>query len=182
MSFQDAPRDPQPWRWPWRRGLLLTELREGDAWLDLGCGAGRFLTVAPGGIGVDVDPAAVERAAEKGDARPMEDGAVPLAHASVDLVWCSETLEHVADPVALLFEARRVLKPGGRLLLTTPAHPLPRRVAIAALRFEEHFDPLGDHLRFFTRRSLARVLAAAGFHAGRIRTRHATLVARAVRP
>ena len=163
-----------PWRWEWRSGLLRDELRPGDEWLDLGCGSGRFLELAPGGTGVDPDPASPGLA--------LDDGNIPLGHGSVDLVWCSEVIEHVADPLALLFEVRRVLRPGGRLLLTTPAHPLPRRVAIAAVRFDAHFDPMGGHLRFFTRRSLARTLAAAHFERVRIRTRHATLVARAVRP
>ena len=158
-----------PWRWEWRSGLLLDELRAGEEWLDLGTGSGRFLELAPNGIGVDPDP----------DSPGGELADVP--HASVDLVWCSEVIEHVADPLALLLEARRVLRPGGRLLLTTPAHPPLRRIAIAAVRFEAHFDPMGGHLRFFTRRSLARTLDAAQFEDVRIRTRHATLVARAVR-
>ena len=163
-----------PWRWPWRRELLLGELRTGDEWLDLGCGRGRFLALAPNGVGVDPDPEAA--------GLRTEDGNLPLDHRSVDLVWCSEVIEHVADPQALLFEARRVLRPGGRLLLTTPAHPLLRRIAIAALRFDAHFDPLGEHLRFFTRASLAGALEATGFEVDRINTRHATLVVRAVRP
>jgi ubiquinone/menaquinone biosynthesis C-methylase UbiE len=159
----------EPWRWEWRRGLLLAELRPGDEWLDLGCGSGAFLELAPNGVGVDPDP----------DSPGGELDEVP--HASVDLVWCSEVIEHVADPLALLFEVRRVLRPGGRLLLTTPAHPWLRRVAIAAFRFDAHFDPRGGHLRFFTRRSLGDTLEAAGLRADSIRTRHATLVARAVR-
>lgn len=162
-----------PWRWEWRSGLLRAELRPGDEWLDLGCGTGRFLALAPGGVGVDPDPGS--------PGADLEDGQLPLAHSSVDLVWCSEVIEHVADPLALLFEARRVLRPGGRLLLTTPAHPLARRVAIAALRFDAHFDPMGGHLRFFTKRSLGATLAAAHFSGAAIRTRHATLVARATR-
>ncbi len=180
--WRDQPCDPQPWRLAWRRGLLLAELRDGEEWLDLGCGAGRFLTLAARGVGVDVAPAAVDRAREHADARLLAgDGTLPLEHGSVDVVWCSETLEHVADTLGLLQEARRVLRPGGRLIVTTPAHPWLRRVALAALRFDAHFDPRGQHLRFFTRRSLAGMLAAAGFEVDRIHTRHATLVARAVR-
>jgi SAM-dependent methyltransferase len=162
-----------PWRWDWRRGLLLAELRPDDAWLDLGCGSGRFLELAPSGVGVDPDPGS--------PGLDLDEGHIPLGHSSVDLVWCSEVIEHVADPLALLFEARRVLRPEGRLLLTTPAHPLLRRVAVAAFRFDAHFDPRGGHLRFFTRRSLRETLEAAGFAVDRIRTRHATLVARATR-
>ena len=184
-AWQDAGPDPEPWRWAWRRSLLAGELRPGDAWLDLGCGAGRFLTLAPGGIGVDVAQAALDRAAAVAPGADLrlaeEDGALPLAHGSVDLIWCSETLEHVADALGLLQECRRVLAPGGLLLLTTPAHPPWRRTAIALARFDAHFDPLGQHLRFFTRRSLTRALLAAGLEPDGVRTRHATLVARAVR-
>lgn len=182
-AWRDAPRDPEPWRWAWRRDLLLGELRPGERWLDLGCGAGRFLTLAPNGIGVDVAEAALERARENAPGADLraagDDGTLPLAHGEVALVWCSETIEHVGDALGLLEECRRVLAPGGRLLLTTPGHPWPRRVAIAALRFDAHFDPLGQHLRFFTRRSLAAALEAAGLP-GRVRG-GATLVARAVR-
>jgi ubiquinone/menaquinone biosynthesis C-methylase UbiE len=181
--WRELPRDPEPWRWTWRRELLQRELRPGDRWLDLGCGAGRFTALADGGIGVDVAPSALERARENvpdGDFRLVEeDGTLPLGHGEVDLVWCSETVEHVADALGLLEECRRVLKPGGRLLLTTPGHPWLRRVGIAALRFDAHFDPLGQHLRFFTRRSLERTLAAAGLP-GEV-SGGAVLVARSVR-
>lgn len=159
----------EPWRFAWRSSLLLGELRPGENWLDLGTGSGRFLELAPHGMGVDPDP----------DSPGGELSEVP--HASVDLVWCSEVIEHVADPLALLFEARRVLRPDGRLLLTTPAHPWLRRVAIAAFAFDRHFDPQGGHLRFFTARSLRAILVAAGFTVDSVHTRRATLIARAVR-
>jgi SAM-dependent methyltransferase len=181
--WRELPRDPEPWRFAWRRALLLGELRDGERWLDLGCGAGRFTGLAPKGIGVDIAPAALERARANvpgGDFRLVgDDGTLPLGHGEVSLVWCSETIEHVPDALGLLQEARRVLAPGGRLLLTTPGHPLLRRLAIAALRFDEHYDPQGQHVRFFTRASLRRTLEAAGFTP--VVRGGAHLVARAVR-
>jgi ubiquinone/menaquinone biosynthesis C-methylase UbiE len=96
------------------------------------------------------------------------DGTLPLGHGEVDLVWCSEVLEHVPDTVAFLTEARRVLKRGGRLLVTVPDHGLLRRVLVALARHDAHYDPLGQHLRFYTRRSLTRALHATGFAGVRI--------------
>src|ERR671913_548374 len=95
------------------------------------------------------------------------DGSLPLGHGEVDLVWCSEVLEHVPDTVGFLTEARRVLAPGGRMLVTVPDHGVARRIAIALARHEQHYDPLGQHLRFYTRRSLAGALEATGFTAVR---------------
>jgi SAM-dependent methyltransferase len=168
--WRNAPADPEPWAWDARRRMLLAEARAGERVLDLGCGAGRFVAaLAAAGadaVGVEVAEAALERAravAPGTDLRLLEaDGSIPLEHGSVDLVWCSEVLEHVADVGYLLAEVRRVLRPGGRLLATVPYHGRLQAAAIALTRFDAHFDPLGQHLRFFTRRSLAATLEHAG--------------------
>lgn len=165
------PDDPLPWAYERRERLLLAEARPGERVLDLGCGAGRFTRAlrAAGAepIGVELAAAALERARRNvpgADFRLVEPaGELPLGHAEVDLVWCSEVLEHVPETVAFLTEIRRVLRPAGRLLVTVPAHGLARRVAIALARHDSHYDPLGQHVRFYTRTSLARALAATGF-------------------
>jgi SAM-dependent methyltransferase len=184
--WRNQPRDPEPWRYAWRRTMLENELHKGDRWLDLGCGAGRFLSAGPNAIGVDVAPSALERCRDNVpgcDVRLIdEQGCIPVEHGSIDFVWCSETIEHVADALGLLQEVRRVLRPGGRLLLTTPAHPWLRRIAIAAFRFDQHFDPMGQHVRFFSRGSLAAAVEAAGIENAGIRARYATLIARGIRP
>jgi SAM-dependent methyltransferase len=189
------PDDPEPWAWERRRALLLAEARPGERVLDLGCGAGRFVAAlrAAGvdAIGTEIAEAALERARRNvpgGDFRLVEpDGSLPLGHGAVDLVWCSEVLEHVPDTVALLTEARRVLARGGRLVVTVPDHGRLRRTLIALLRYERHYDPLGQHVRFYTRRSLARALHATGFADVRIEPLagppllRSALVARALR-
>ena len=175
--WADAPDDPEPWAWRRRRALLLSEARPGERVLDLGCGAGRFVAaLAAAGarpVGVELAQAALDRArrnAPGADFRLVaDDGSLPLDHASVELVWCSEVLEHVADTAHVLLEVRRVLRPGGRLLVTVPFHGRVKGALIALARFDAHFDPLGQHLRFYTRTSLAATLAHAGFAAVRVR-------------
>jgi ubiquinone/menaquinone biosynthesis C-methylase UbiE len=193
--WQDRAESGAPWAWARRRALLLAELQPGDRLLDLGCGEGHFVAAARAAgaevVGVDIAEAALERArvlVPGADLRLVEpDGSLPLAHAAVDVVWCSEVLEHVPDTIALLTEVRRVLRPGGRLLLTVPDHGRLRRLAIALLAHERHYDPLGQHLRFYTRRSLRGALVATGFEAielgglSGLPGLHETLVARAVR-
>jgi len=185
--WADAPDDPEPWAWERRRALLLGEARAGERVLDLGCGAGRFVAAlreaGADPVGVELADGALERARRNvpgADLRALApDGAIPLEDGSVDLVWCSEVLEHVPDTAELLSEARRVLATGGRLLVTTPSHDLPRRALIALARFDTHFDPLGQHVRFYSRRSLARVLDAFAFEDVQVRARRGMLVARA---
>jgi len=175
--WADLPQDPEPWAWERRRALLLAEVRPGQRVLDLGCGAGRFLRALRDAgadpVGVELAQAALDRARANvpgADVRLLEpDGSLPLGHGEVDVVWCSEVLEHVADTAHALLEARRVLRPGGRLLVTVPFHGRLQGAAVALTRFEAHFDPLGQHLRFYTRRSLADALEAAGFADVRVR-------------
>ena len=183
--WAELPEDPVPWAWERRRALLLGEARAGERVLDLGCGAGRFVAALRDAgadpVGVELADGALERARRNvpgADLRAMTDE-IPLEDASVDLVWCSEVLEHVPDTAGLLSEIRRVLKTGGRLLATTPSHDLPRRALIALLRWEEHFDPLGQHVRFYSRRSLTRTLETFAFEDVEVSSQRGMLVGRA---
>jgi SAM-dependent methyltransferase len=166
---------------------FVQDLGPVDRALDLGCGDGRLgselqasrLTLA------DVSAVALERAhrrlpaAEAVSLRPDEP--LPFEDSAFDLVLAAETLEHVRDVQLLLSEARRVLRPGGTLALTTPAHG--RRTALAALirGFERMFDPLSPHIRFFTSRSLRALLGDMGFDVVSLRREAGALVATATR-
>ena len=133
----------------------------------------------------DVSAVALERARQRlRHARLVElepDAPLPFEDSAFELVLCAETIEHVRDVQLLLSEVRRVLRPGGRLALTTPAHGRLTGLAVLARGFERHFEPLSPHLRFFTRRSLRRLLGELGFEVESLRRRSGTLLVRATR-
>jgi SAM-dependent methyltransferase len=139
--------------------------------LDLGCGDGRItaLLAREGAEVTGVDPSEVAleraRAANPGlDFRaPAPDGSLPFADGSFDVVVCVNVLEHVADTQRLMSEARRVLRPGGRLAIAVPDNGRLQRAWTALVSFERHHDPLEPTLRYYTRRSLAALLAEFGY-------------------
>ena len=97
--------------------------------LDIACGEGfgaaLLGTAARSVVGVDIAAEAVAHAAARygRDRLRFVEGsvtAVPLPDASVDVVVSFETIEHVAEHDAMLAELRRVLRPGGVLLISTP--------------------------------------------------------------
>jgi ubiquinone/menaquinone biosynthesis C-methylase UbiE len=164
------------------RGLQPSE----DA-LDLGCGDGR-LTVhlrARRLTGADVSGVALGRArARLPQAQLVQvepDAPLPFDDTRFDLVLCAETVEHVRDVQGLLSEVRRVLRPGGTLAVTTPAHGRLDAARALVLGWERQLDPLSPHLRFFTRRSLRGLATQMGLDVRSLDRRRATLLLRATR-
>ncbi|HSO95255.1 MAG TPA: glycosyltransferase [Acidimicrobiia bacterium] len=77
---------------------------------------------------------------------------VPLGDDSVDVVCLLDVLEHLADPVAALREATRVLRPEGRVVINVPAHEW----------LWSDADEFLGHVRRYTRRALHSELVVAG--------------------
>ncbi len=165
--------------------------------LDVGCGEAQLTAaIARAGytaVGIDVAEEPLRRARRLHadvDVRLVPvDREWPLQDASFDVVWAGETIEHVTDTTAWLSELRRVLRSGGSLLLSTPAHSrlTVLGLALSGARFDRHFDPRSDHVRFYSRRTLTRLLADFGFEqielraAGGLPGARDTLLAAAVR-
>jgi SAM-dependent methyltransferase len=134
----------------WNDLRCLLEGVEGDV-VDVGAGAQPYRRLLSGRVhyrAIDVGLAGAF-GYQQPDTDYFEGSHWPLEDASVDLVLSTEVLEHVLDPAAFLAEARRVLRPGARLLLTVPF----------AARW--HYIP-HDYWRY-TPSSLSNLLATAGF-------------------
>ncbi|MGY6632026.1 MAG: class I SAM-dependent methyltransferase [Wenzhouxiangella sp.] len=113
----------------WHRYAWASGLVEGKTVVDAACGEGYgsalLKRTAADVIGVDIDPDAVAHARQ----RYARDGLrfecanctqLPLADDSADCIVSFETLEHLAEQDELLAEFRRVLRPDGFLLLSSP--------------------------------------------------------------
>ena len=94
----------------------------------------------------------------------------PFPDASFDVAWCSEVLEHLFDPEFALREMHRILRPGGRLLVTVPYHGRFKNLLIALFKWDVHFAPANPHIRFYTNNTLSRITRAAGFREVRVKT------------
>jgi SAM-dependent methyltransferase len=94
----------------------------GTRLLDVGCGGAWLGDHFSDYTGVDVSPEAVEAARSRGKEVVLveADGALPFDDASFDGVVLKDVLEHVPDPVAIVREARRVLRDGGRVFASSP--------------------------------------------------------------
>jgi ubiquinone/menaquinone biosynthesis C-methylase UbiE len=178
-AWAALPLDLEPFELERRRAFLQAHVAPGQAVLDLGCGEGTFTGLLAGWgaepVGVDVAVEALRRARSRHpelEFRLVEAGGrLPLDDGSVDLCWASEVLAHVVDTAGLLSEVRRVLRPRGALLVTTPYHGPLRTMALALRGFERAFDPRGPHVRFYTARSLREALEELGFEVQRLQAR-----------
>ena len=158
-------------KWPKLKKFI--SLERGAVIVDFGCGNGRVIQemkkINPQAeyIGLDVSEMALKSAAAiLPDCKfyKIEDGGnLPLENNFVDFVFSSEVIEHIYDTENAFSEISRILKPGGKLLLTTPYHGLSKNLLIVLFAFDKHFNPTGPHIRFFSKKMLFNFLEKYGF-------------------
>jgi 2-polyprenyl-3-methyl-5-hydroxy-6-metoxy-1,4-benzoquinol methylase len=141
--------------------------------LDVGCGAGEFLArmqqIGWESQGVEPDPDAAAHARDRFGLNVFSGTLVDAGFAgdSFDAITLSHVIEHVADPVGLVTECRRILKPGGRLVVVTPnTKSLGRRVFGGAWYPWE----TPRHLMIFAPHHLRLIAARAGLSIEELRT------------
>jgi 2-polyprenyl-3-methyl-5-hydroxy-6-metoxy-1,4-benzoquinol methylase len=155
---------------------LAGELRPGTRVLDVGCGngamTGQFVQRGCDVVGIDLSEQgiAIARRAFPGarfevlpaDANVLE----ALGEPPFDLVISTEVVEHLYAPRGYAEGCLAALRPGGRLVVSTPYHGYVKNVAVALSgSFDRHVHPLrqGGHIKFWSRRTLAALLTDVGF-------------------
>jgi len=133
--------------------------------LDVGCGTGAILEAAKmrgwHASGVDVSERIVQHCREKGcDSHVVVGHELPFEDGSFDVVTAWSVIEHVADVRASLAEWRRLLRPGGVLVVDT-SDALCWKVRLLGARYRRFWSP--HHSYVFTPENLGRLMEQAGF-------------------
>jgi len=184
----------------WQRECKVTDIIRGQlprdkpaSILDIGCGDGTFLQQLDKTLARPYEYHGVEFSedmVEKAQGLPYDirrcnlEDRIPYSDASFDLVYAGEVIEHIYNPDHLLEECRRVLKPGGLLIVSTPnlqawynrvifffgVQPIFYEVSTKSTmigagvlrRVKRQTAPVG-HVRVFNHRGLTDLLENEGF-------------------
>lgn len=104
-----------------RRGIAKHAAQLNGTLVDVGCGTRPYEPCFPHCryVGLEVVQASLHGSAKRPDV--LYDGrCIPVADQMADSVLCTQVLEHVFAPAEFLAEIHRIVRPGGRLLLTVP--------------------------------------------------------------
>src|SRR5947209_4674252 len=157
---------------------LVREQLPCEAFLDAGCGDGRYLAALAGALparraGCDISERILETAGQRveADLRQANLEALPFDDGEFDVVLCSQVIEHVLDPGLAVAELGRVLRPGGALVISTDnarnyvtrTLNAPRTAAVAALRLRGARGRIESPATPFTRATFRELLENGGF-------------------
>jgi SAM-dependent methyltransferase len=167
FELQTHRAEDRHWWYCGRRRVLDVLMRSlplasGARILDAGCGSGRNMVDLQnyGEVtGIELSPPSVQaaRAREVGEVVEGSVLEMPFADASFELAVSLDVIEHLQDDVGALRELRRVVAPGGRLLVTVPAYQW---------LWSRH-DVINHHHRRYNSTTLLSAAQSAGWRAER---------------
>ena len=138
--------------------------------LDIGCGNGSLTNfIAQQGyevVGIEESESGIKLASENfPDCKFIQGSIYNLPYQKLedkfDVAICLEVIEHLFYPKELVRAAKKVLKPNGRLMITTPYHGYLKNLMLAVTgKMDKHFTALwdGGHIKFFSVKSLTSLL------------------------
>lgn len=180
------PRQPSYALWRAIELRLLSRLQFDEPILDLGCGEGMFARLLLGeGLdltGIDLDPAVLAQAADRGAYRRVlkaDATQLPFPDGSFGSILSNCVLEHIPDDEAVIAEMARVLRPGGMVAITVPGPQLKdclytsnalraRGESQKADAYLDEFDRKLAHFHYRTADEWNGIFTAAGLKVDRI--------------
>ena len=143
--------------------------------VDIGCGNGAVTALLakrfPAVTGVDFSDSGIEQARRhfpqvRFERADVSGEMAELAPGSFDLAVSLEVVEHLYQPRLFAANCFRLLKPGGRLVVSTPYHGYLKNLVLAATgKMDAHFTALWDcgHIKFWSEQTLTELLREPGF-------------------
>jgi ubiquinone/menaquinone biosynthesis C-methylase UbiE len=157
-----------------------------EAFLDAGCGDGRYLRALDAELperiaGVDISERILETAhgaIPRADLRQGNLETLPFDDAAFDLVLCTQVIEHVLDAPSGVAELVRVLRPGGRLVISTDNERnvvtrvlnAPRAGAVRVLQLRGARGRIESPATPYTRATFRALLEGAGLEVSQLET------------
>jgi SAM-dependent methyltransferase len=152
---------------------LLALIGAPERALDVGCSTGylarRLVERGTAVVGIESDEAAAAEARSVCEDVLVDDVEtidLPFRPASFDVVVCGDVIEHLRDPGRFLARVRPLIRPGGRLALTTP-NVANWSIRLGLLSGRWRYTDRGildrTHTHLFTKKTLEETLANAGY-------------------
>jgi ubiquinone/menaquinone biosynthesis C-methylase UbiE len=148
--------------------------------LDVGCGNGNLLALLNNSsrklAGADLSPEMLRHAwAKLGDGidlKVTDSENLPWNPGSFDAITCTDSFHHYPNPAQVLLEMRRVLKPGGYIVIADPWAPAPFRWIV---NFLFRFGISGD-VKLYSTAEWRRMMDAAGFQLSRLENQSSSML------
>jgi 2-polyprenyl-3-methyl-5-hydroxy-6-metoxy-1,4-benzoquinol methylase len=150
---------------------MISKLPAGQKVLDIGCSGGRLADFVrrTGHHVTGIDYIEVPGVRDRTDnffKVDLVQGIPPEIGSGFDVIIAGDVIEHLPRPTQTMREIERLLRPGGQVILSVPnfGHWYPRTRALFGVWGYDRRGILDDtHLRFFSRRTLRRLVSRAGF-------------------